>query len=123
MSQRKQPFIFDDLPDDAFVRLRQLMEHRLVPFSPTTTWRKCRQGEFPLPIKVSLGITAWRVGDIRNYLKKLGTQSGKEAARKNALCPIDLSAMQAALEAGKSETEIRELARDLHAKRTELTKA
>jgi prophage regulatory protein len=80
MNHRKQPFIFDDLPDDAVIRLRQLMELHLVPFSPTTTWRKCRQGEFPQPIKVSPGITAWRVGDIRKYLKKLGTPSGKDAA-------------------------------------------
>ena len=80
MNHRKQPFIFDDLPDEAVIRLRQLMELHLVPFSPTTTWRKCRQGEFPQPIKVSPGITAWRVGDIRKYLKKLGTPSGKDAA-------------------------------------------
>ena len=123
MNHRKQHFIFDDLPDDAFIRLRQLMEHHLVPFSPTTTWRKCRQGEFPQPIKVSPGITAWRVRDIRKYLEKLGARSGKEAASKNAPSPIDLPAMQAALKAGESETEIIELVRSLHTKRTKLAKA
>jgi prophage regulatory protein len=123
MNHRKQPFIFDDLPDDALIRLRQLMEHHLVPFSPTTTWRKCRQGEFPQPIKVSPGITAWRVRDIRKYLEKLGARSGKEAASKNAPSPVDLSAMQAELKAAESETEIIKLVRSLHTKRTKLAKA
>ncbi len=66
----KQPD-FSSLPDDAFIRLKQIIRLQLVPFSATTLWRKCRANEFPRPIKISAGITAWRVGDIRKYLSDL----------------------------------------------------
>ena len=59
---------FDDLPDLAMIQLRQLLNYGVIPFSAATIWRKCRSGEFPAPIKISAGITAWRVGDIREYL-------------------------------------------------------
>ena len=59
---------FDDLPDLAMIQLRQLLNYGVIPFSAATIWRKCRSGEFPAPIKISVGITAWRVGDIREYL-------------------------------------------------------
>lgn len=71
---------FDALPDVALIQLRPLMNFKVVPYSATTIWRKCRSGEFPSPIKVSPGITAWRVGDIRNYLNSLGTPSTKVGA-------------------------------------------
>jgi predicted DNA-binding transcriptional regulator AlpA len=51
-----------------------------LPFSATTIWRKCRTGEFPAPIKMSSGITAWKVGDIRKYLEAVGNPS-KEGAK------------------------------------------
>ncbi len=71
---RPQPTIaFDALPDVAMIQLRQLLSFKVVPFSATTIWRKCRSGEFPSPIKVSTGITAWRVGDIRAYLNKIAS--------------------------------------------------
>jgi predicted DNA-binding transcriptional regulator AlpA len=60
---------FDGLSDDALVRLTNLIALKLVPFSPSTLWRKVGKGEFPAPIKVSAGVTAWRVGDIRAWLE------------------------------------------------------
>lgn len=71
---------FDDLPDVALIQIRPLINFKVVPYSATTIWRKCRSGEFPSPIKVSRGITAWRVGDIRNYLNSLGTPTTKVGA-------------------------------------------
>jgi len=65
---------FDSLPDVALIQLRPLLNFKVVPYSATTIWRKCRYGEFPAPIKVSKGITAWRVGDIRKYLSDIGNQ-------------------------------------------------
>jgi prophage regulatory protein len=59
---------FDKLPGEAFIRLRQLVESNLIPFSISTTWRKVRSGDFPSPVKVSSGVTAWRVQDIRAWL-------------------------------------------------------
>ncbi len=70
---------FSDLPDDAFIRLKQLLRFQLVPYSATTLWRKCRLREFPRPVKVSAGITAWRVGDLRQHFSQLVSEkSGRE---------------------------------------------
>lgn len=74
MSHQKPVMNFDDLPDVALIQLRLLLLYRILPYSATTIWRKCRSGEFPCPIKVSAGITAWRVGDIRRYLSTVGKQ-------------------------------------------------
>ncbi len=63
------PINFDSLPDDALIRLDSLIAWGIVPFSASTLWRKCRSGEFPSPIKVSAHVTAWRVGQLRAFLK------------------------------------------------------
>lgn len=60
---------FDDLPDSAFVRLNQLLSTGLVPFSAATTWRRVRAGTFPKPVRISPQVTAWRVGQIREWSK------------------------------------------------------
>lgn len=41
-----------------FIRQKELIPY-VVPFSPTTLWRKVRSGDFPKPIKLSENITAW----------------------------------------------------------------
>lgn len=71
---------FDDLPDIAFIQIRPLIDYGILPYSATTIWRKCRDGSFPKPVKVSTGITAWRVGEIRRYLQSIGAHSVKGAA-------------------------------------------
>jgi prophage regulatory protein len=58
---------FNRLPDDALIRLTLLISWGLIPFSPSTLWRKVRAGEFPAPVKVSAGVTAWRVGELRSW--------------------------------------------------------
>lgn len=60
---------YDQLPDDALIRPRQLVDCGLIPFSLPTLWRKTKAGSFPTAIRVSSGITAWRLGDIREWLK------------------------------------------------------
>jgi len=57
----------DSLSDDSLLRLKTLTEERVVPFSGATVWRKCKEGSFPKPIKISEQITAWRLGDIRAW--------------------------------------------------------
>jgi prophage regulatory protein len=71
---------FNTLPDAALIQIRPLVSYRVLPYSVTTIWRKCKKGEFPKPLKVSPGITAWRVGDIRQYLELVGSNQGKGAA-------------------------------------------
>lgn len=71
---------FDDLPDMAMIQIRPLVNYEVLPYSATTIWRKCRSGQFPSPIKVSAGITAWRVGDIRAYLEDITKSTKGDAA-------------------------------------------
>ena len=57
----------DSLSDDALLRQAELYSCKIIPYSPSTLWRKVGKGKFPSPIKVSDGVTAWRVGDIREW--------------------------------------------------------
>ena len=59
---------FNQFPDDALIRQKQLLQMNVVPFSATTLWRKINSGLFPQPIKVSEAITAWRVSEVRAWL-------------------------------------------------------
>jgi len=54
------------LPQDGFVRQDVLLQ--FVPFSKSTLWRRVRAGLFPAPLKLSVGITAWRVEDVRHWI-------------------------------------------------------
>jgi prophage regulatory protein len=60
---------FDQLPDSGFIRQRQLITAQIVPFSPTTLWRRVAAGRFPKPIKISHGITAWHIAEVRLWLQ------------------------------------------------------
>lgn len=59
---------FDNLPASGFIRQAQLIPD-VVPFSSATLWRKCKAGQFPKPVKLSERVTAWRVGDVRQFLE------------------------------------------------------
>ncbi len=64
---------FDTLPDSALIRQSQLLAG-IVPFSSATLWRRVKCGQFPKPIKLTDGnITAWRVGDVRQWLQQQGS--------------------------------------------------
>ncbi|GGP18152.1 helix-turn-helix transcriptional regulator [Silvimonas iriomotensis] len=64
------------LPETGFVRLPVLIGDTrtgrpgLLPFSEATLWRMVRAGSFPCPVKLSERITAWKVEDIRQWLKE-----------------------------------------------------
>ena len=80
---------FDDLPDLALIQVKSLIDYKVVPYSVTSIWRFVRKGQFPAPIKVSDGITAWRVGDIKKYLLDINNRpqedSPKVAERKKSV--------------------------------------
>lgn len=72
---------FDLLPDTAFVRQSQLVrdpKHPTrpapLPLSSATFWRWIRDGKFPQPIKLGARVTAWKVGDVRAWLKSQAAQ-------------------------------------------------
>ena len=53
---------------DDFLRQADLIPGML-PFSPATLWRKVRKGEFPQPIKLSVGVTAWRRAEVEAWIQ------------------------------------------------------
>lgn len=57
---------FDRLPDSAFVRLPVVTS--LFACSPATIWRRVKAKTIPAPRKLSEGVTAWRVGELRKSL-------------------------------------------------------
>lgn len=66
---------FDGLPAEGYIRQAQLVP-QVVPFSPATLWRKVKAGEFPKPRKLSGRITAWKVGDVRDWLQQRADDDG-----------------------------------------------
>ena len=44
----------------------------IIPVSRTTWWRGVKEGRFPPGVKLSGGITVWRVEDIRKLLERSG---------------------------------------------------
>ena len=67
---------FDELPDSALVRQSQLVrdpKHPTrttpLPFSAATLWRKVRAKSFPAPTKLGDAITAWKVSDVRAWIR------------------------------------------------------
>jgi predicted DNA-binding transcriptional regulator AlpA len=64
------------LPDVGFVREARLLV--FLPFSHSTLWRRVAAGSFPMPVKLSERITAWRVEDIRTWIEAQGA-SGSSA--------------------------------------------
>jgi len=57
------------LPIAGYVRLKQLVPN-IIPFSPATLWRKVKAQTFPAPVKLSAGVTAWKVEDIRAWISE-----------------------------------------------------
>ena len=59
---------YDSLPDSAHVRLPVV--RALVGCSSATVWRMTHRGALPAPRKLSERVTAWNVGELRQFLKK-----------------------------------------------------
>ena len=71
----KKSVALTELLSFGYVRQAQLIP-AIVPFSAATLWRKVQSGEFPEPVKLSSRITAWRVEDIRHWMKARTTGVG-----------------------------------------------
>lgn len=78
MSFPVSPNWFDQTPDSAYLRERQLLGDtrdpngpKLLPISRATLWRMVREGRFPSPHKLGPNTTAWLCGDVRRYLRNL----------------------------------------------------
>jgi len=56
------------VPLTGFMRLAQVLA--LVPVSKSTLWRHVSAGSFPAPVKLFIGVTAWRVDDVRGWIEE-----------------------------------------------------
>ena len=63
--------MFKDLPDEALIRLKDLLP--ILPWGRSTHHNKVKNGTFPAPIKISERIKAWNVGVIRQHLKEVAS--------------------------------------------------
>jgi prophage regulatory protein len=70
------PANFDNLPDTGYMRQAQIIP-AVIPVSSATWWRGVQSGRYPKPVKLSERVTAWKVGDIRQFL---ATQAGTGVA-------------------------------------------
>ncbi len=59
---------FGGLPATGYVRQAQLIPD-IIPFSSATLWREVQAGSFPAPVKLSRRVTAWRVEDVREWMR------------------------------------------------------
>lgn len=61
---------------ETYIRQRQLLRDKIVPFSAPTLWRRVKDGSFPQPLKLSPGVTAWRLRDIIDWQQAQAKQGG-----------------------------------------------
>ena len=76
---------FDQTPDSAFIRERQLIGDRKNPFAPrllpishATLWRLVKANQFPSPQKLGPNTTAWNAGSVREWLNAQNKNAVKD---------------------------------------------
>ena len=62
---------FSEYPDASYVRIDVVKQ--LFACSTSSVWRLSKTGRIPAPKKISPGITAWNVGELRKSLNSLLT--------------------------------------------------
>ena len=55
------------LPPQGLSRARDILP--LLPFGRASLWKFAKNGQFPTPIRVTGGITAWRNADVIKWLE------------------------------------------------------
>jgi len=62
------------LPETGFLRIRQILGDKktgtppLIPIGLTAWWKGVKTGRYPAGVKLSPGVTAWRVEDIKKLI-------------------------------------------------------
>jgi predicted DNA-binding transcriptional regulator AlpA len=62
-----------NLPQTGFLRLPQVLN--FIPVSRATWWAGVKSGRFPKSVKLSPGVTVWRVSDIHQLIDTLDKNS------------------------------------------------
>ena len=71
------------LPESGYVRQAKLL--LFVPFSKSTLRRRVIDKTFPPPVKLSPGVTAWRVEDVRRWMAEVDIHLGPHGAPFGAM--------------------------------------
>lgn len=64
----------NQLPESGFLRIRQIIGDRksgtppLIPIGRTAWWGGIKRGIYPAGVKLSPGVTVWRVEDIKKLI-------------------------------------------------------
>lgn len=74
------------LPETGYLRLWQIIGKprsnppipAVIPVSKSTWWAGVRSGRFPRPVKLGPRITAWRVADIHDLIRKTPNAQQRE---------------------------------------------
>lgn len=77
----------DQFSDYGYLRLHHLLHLHLIPYSATTLWRRVKSGDFPAPAKLSAGITAWRISDLKQW-------AADPISYRNSAHPTSLNTLQ-----------------------------
>ncbi|MBG6082697.1 helix-turn-helix transcriptional regulator [Rubrivivax gelatinosus] len=86
--RRRRPRAGSASPD-GFLRAKEVLE--LVPFSAATLWRLCKAGEFPSPLKLSKGVTAWKRSDVDAWRATHCQQASTELKKRRAASRVGKS--------------------------------
>lgn len=68
---------FDDRPAGSLIRAADLVRDPQNPNRPSvldislsTLWRYVAAGTFPQPVRLSVGVVAWKIGEVRAWIDK-----------------------------------------------------
>jgi len=64
------------LPPQGLSRAKDILP--LLPFGRASLWKFAKNGQFPAPIKVTGGITAWRNADVIAWLEAQSAANDEE---------------------------------------------
>jgi hypothetical protein len=65
------------LPENGFLRLRQIIGDKkagippIIPVCATAWWKGVKTGRYPAAVKLSPGVTVWRVEEIKALIASL----------------------------------------------------
>lgn len=54
------------LPETGLIRLATVLQ--FIPVSKSTWWAGVKSGRFPVPVKLGLRVTCWRIDDIQKLI-------------------------------------------------------
>lgn len=67
---------------DALLNRRQVIA--VTSLSGPTLWRRCKDGSFPLPLKIGPNRVAWRASDVQIWIEGLPRTDGDAASGARA---------------------------------------